>query len=500
MVASEFTSSCPAVGFFSRASKHDFSPKRWRLRLWTFPGSPLKGSLFECCQKHCDDRMAYLDPRRSPVIDPAQLADYTEVRSRPPNQKVCALITTKYHPTLPLAIHNYTYDAFMRNQADDMAVAARTLITESYSGQVISRSFSKFFNYHEKQAYKPTGDEHAFVIEEKVDGSIISLFYYNNEWMMASKSAFESPHTISARRILDKRYPNVLATLDKSKTYVFELVDPSMPIRVVYHKEDLVLLAIFARDGQEPPHSFDWSIFPFARPKVHNALQVNPKKLSQLNWHNEEGFVAKFWLTPEDRYPQRIKVKFESYIQLPPPEAQSLPKRLLRSTLRTVFPSTAYPPSNSGILQIYKDNRSKIHHFDPPAIAAKMDALRQSYLVSLQDISDDYGGEAWLNRVEKVWKRIDALLTLQEDDWRRILVILRREGYKPGQGSKKALKSVRQNFERRIQRSDIGSQFRSALIAWFVGDLPIKQVSLVLESMEIPVDLRSEEVLGFTAS
>jgi len=128
-----------------------------------------------------------------------------------------------------------------------------------------------------------------------------------------------------------------------------------------------------------------------------------------------------------------------------------------------------------------------------------MDALRQAYLESLQKIADDYGGEAWLNRVENVWKRIDALLTLQEDDWRQILAILRREGYKPGQG-KKAPKSVKQTFERRIQRSDIDSQFRAALIAWFAGELPVKQVALVLQNMIIPVDLQSKDILDFTSN
>ena len=440
--------------------------------------------------------MKYLDPRRSLVIDPAQLRDYAEVRLRPPKEKVCALLTSKYHPTLPLAIHNYTNGAFMLNKTDDLAMAARTLITESNSGQVISRSFSKFFNHHEKQAYKPTGDEYAFVIEEKVDGSIISLFYYNNEWMMASKSTFESQHTLSARRILDKLYPNVLTTLDKSKTYVFELIDPRMPIRVVYQQEDLILLAIFGKDGQEPPYNFDWSIFPFTRPRVHNDRQVNPKKLSQINWHNEEGFVVKFWLTPEDRYPQRIKVKFESYLRLPVPRPVS--KFITASTSKstnqkTVTPPPAtYPPSNSGILQIYKDHRLKIHHFDAPAIAARMDELRQAYLESLQAIADDYGGEAWLNQVENVWKRIDALLSLQEDDWRRILGVLRREGYKPCQ---RKVKGVNQKFAKRIERSDMDSQFRDALMAWFTGDSPSKQVAFVLQSMEIPVDLRSEDVL-----
>lgn len=439
--------------------------------------------------------MPYLDPRTSLVIDPGQLRDYAEARPRDPNQNVYALITTKYHPTLPLAIHNYTNGGIMRNQTDDMVVTARTLITESNSGRVISRSFSKFFNHHEKQGYKPRGDEYAFVIEEKVDGSIISLFYYNNQWMMASRSAFDSPHTISARRILDKLYPKVLTTLDKSKTYVFELVDPRMPIRVVYQKEDLVLLAIFAKDGQEPPYNFDWSTFPFARPKVHEAPQVDPQKLSQINWLNEEGFVVKFWQTPEDRYPQRIKVKFGSYLRLPVPGP-------VTKAVSSASPSKSatLPPSNSRILQLYKHNRSKIHHFDAPAITTKMNVHFQAYLVSLQDIADDYGGEAWLNQVQNVWERIDALLTLQEDDWRRILVILRREGYKPGQGKGKAPKTAKQIFEKRIQRSDIDRQFRAALIAWFVGDLPMKQVALVLQSMQIPADLRSEDVLDSTHS
>jgi len=445
----------------------------------------------------------YLDPRRSLVIDPARLGDYAETRPRPPNQKIYALLTTKYHRTLPLAIHNYTNDASMRNKTDDMAEAARSLITESNSGQVVSRSFSGFFNHHEKQAYKPTGDEYAFAVEEKVDGSIISLFSYNNEWMMASRSAFETPHTISARRILDKLYPDILKTLDKSKTYVFELIDPRMPIRVVYQKEDLVLLAIFAKDGQEPPYNFDWSTFPFARPKVHNVREVNPQQLSRMNWHNEEGFVIKFWLTPEDRYPRRIKVKFGSYLRLTGAVSTSTTPRSAStsnstSTHQTTFPPVTRPPSNSRILQIYNYNRSQIHHFDAPAIAAKMDALRQSYLVSLQGIADDYGGEAWLNRVENVWKRIDALITPQEDEWRRILVILRREGYKPGQGKGKDSRTMKQTFEKRVQRSDIDLQYRAALTAWFVGDLPIEQVALVLQSMDIPVDLRSEDVVDFT--
>ncbi|KAF8966265.1 RNA ligase-domain-containing protein [Flammula alnicola] len=400
-----------------------------------------------------------MNPLRSLTIDPDLLVDYAKKRQRPPNQKAFALITTKTHPTLSLAIHNYIGRTFVRQVWDDLLVAARTLVTETTTGAVVSRSFSKFFNYDEKLAYKPTGNEYAFMIEEKIDGSIISLFWYQNQWMMVSRSSFDSPHTTAARSILDQKYPRILDSLDKDKTYVFELVDLGMPIKVVYKKNDLVLLSIVSKDGQEPPHNFDWTTFPFPRPRVHVAPTVAPTALSKLNLENEEGFVVKFWLSPGDRYPQRIKVKFESYLQ-------GVGSSVTQSTSKLSIKTATSPPSHAKILETYLEGRLKIHHFKAALISDKMEAHKKEYLRSLENVADDYGGEAWLGVIENTWNRIHALVSLQEADWTQTTTSLEREGYKQDR-AKVVSTAAKQGFERRIKRADMDKSYRNALLAWF---------------------------------
>lgn len=425
------------------------------------------------------------DPLTSLTIDPAMLKDYATSCPRP-SGKPYALITTKYHPSLPLAIHNYTNRAFSRQNWDALAVAARALVTEIPTGNVVSRSFSKFFNYHEKLAYRPTGDEYTYAIEEKLDGSIISLFCYQNTWLTASRSSFDSPHTAAARNILDTKYPRIFERLDRNKTYIFELIDPTMPIKIVYETADLILLSIMSKDGIESPADFDWTSLPFPRPCVHNAPTVNPAALSKLNIRNKEGFVVKFWRTTSDKHPQRIKVKFESYLQ-------DTGHRVITSMAKISIRSTSEPPSNASILATYLTQRSQIHHFKPSVISNRMEACRRAYSESLESIADDYGGESWLRRIEDIWDRIDALVSLQEEEWKKLTAALERECYKPAANSQS--KVAKQGFERRIRRTDIDPSYRHALLAWFSGAPPAQQVEYFIKSLSIPNDLRSTTVL-----
>ena len=310
------------------------------------------------------------DPLTSLTIDHAMLKDYATSRPRP-SGKPYALITSKDHPSLPIAIHNYTNRAFSRQKWDALAVAARALVTEIPTGNVVSRSFSKFFNYHEKLAYRPTGNEYTFEIEEKVDGSIISLFCYKNTWITTSRSSFDGPHAATARSILDTKYTGILEKLVRNKTYVFELIDPSMPIKIVYETTDLILLSVMSKDGKEPPADFDWTSLPFPRPRVHGAPRVDPAALSKLNIKNEEGFVVKFWRTPHDEHPQRIKVKFESYLQ-------DTGHRVITSMAKVSIHSASEPPSYASILATYLTQRRQIHHFKSSVISDRMEACRRS--------------------------------------------------------------------------------------------------------------------------
>ncbi|PPQ80625.1 hypothetical protein CVT26_007430 [Gymnopilus dilepis] len=478
--------------------------------------------------------MSEQNPLKSLYISPTLLHSSAQSKPRPPTNKSFSLIISKPHPSYPLSIHNYNPKAaFSRATWDALSLAARSLVTHSSTGAVISRSMSKFFNFHEKWAYKPTGTEYAWRIEEKLDGSLISLFYYSysepnrkarGEWMFVSRSAFEvnSPHASSARRILERRYPGVLDGLDRELTYVFELVDPKLPIKVKYAQEDLYILSVVGKDGKEPPYDFDWTRLPFPRPRTHghgrDLMDISNskstgvpdlKELSKLNLRNEEGFVVLFWATKDDRYPQRVKVKFESYLDDTHfrPQVDGLHSAMSKiSALASLGPSssnlpklphhlsTPTPPSPALILELYTHHRSKIAHFKPTTISTTMERHKQSFLQSLAPLADDYGGAAWLELVERTWDRIHALVSLQEADLVQKMSELQREGYKPGAAHVKS-HLAKGGFERRVRKSDVDPGFREALRAWFGGEPGGKQVAAFLSGLEIPRDLRSQDVL-----
>lgn len=430
--------------------------------------------------------MVSSDPLTSLSIDPILLQDYATTRSRGTG-KPYALITTKVHRSLPLAIHNYTNRAFSRQKFDALAIAARTLVTEIPSGKVVSRSFSKFFNHNEKLAYKPTGNEHAFVIEEKVDGSIITLFFYLNKWIIISRSAFDSPHVVAAQKILDSKYPRVFDILNPDWTYVFELVDPHLPVKIRYPAADLILLSVISKDGAEPSADFDWTPLPFPRPRAHNAPSVIPEVLRKLNRENEEGFVVKFWRSATDTHPQRIKIKFESYLT-------SFNTSVIEAMSEMTLHTATGPPSNASILATYLEQRLKICNFKLSMVAYRMEACLNRFLQGFESISDDYGGEAWLQKIEVVWDRIDALVSLQEGDWKELTATLEREGYRPASMNSRS-QGAQQGFAKRIRRSDIDASYRSALLAWFSGVTPAKQVEHFINSLSIPNDLRSSTAI-----
>ncbi|PPR01461.1 hypothetical protein CVT24_001865 [Panaeolus cyanescens] len=427
-------------------------------------------------------------------------------------------ITTKHHPTLPLSIHNYSKTAFMRSTAIsllssdtqklDLCIASRALVTERDTGKVVSRSFSKFFNYHEKLAYKPTGTEPTWLVEEKIDGSIISFFYYQG-WQSVSRGAFDSPHSLQAKQVMEAQHPGLLQTLDKEKTYVFELIDPKAPIKVRYPKEGLVLLSIISKDGSEPPPNFDWSILPFKRPYIYSTPNLDPKALSKLNLSNEEGFVIKFWRSLDDRHPQRIKVKFDSYLKLTqlkagdsqPSAASRIPNVQIppgeRSKLFSALPSSPSPPSAASLVELYKAHRKKIPSFDSSRVSNSLSLFQTAYLSSLEDIADDYGGDAWIDLISSKWDRIHIILSLQEEDWTTLMDALTVQKFRPSAKNLTLSSSSKEKkaFDQRMKRGDVDAALKVIATAWWCGKPINKIVELIVDAWEVPKDMTSMEVI-----
>lgn len=126
------------------------------------------------------------------------------------------LVDYQDHPTLPLRIYNYTRTCQFEKKWDDITLMCRGLVLD-HEGTVVAYPLKKFFNMEELDSIP----NEPFEVYEKMDGSCIICFYYNNEWICATRKSFTSEQSIKATELL-KKYP--IERLDKNNTYIFEVI------------------------------------------------------------------------------------------------------------------------------------------------------------------------------------------------------------------------------------------------------------------------------------
>ncbi|KAI8821006.1 RNA ligase-domain-containing protein [Fimicolochytrium jonesii] len=227
------------------------------------------------------------------------------------------------HKTLPLFIWNYTEITQAKKLWDDITLACRGLITDT-NGTIVARSFPKFFNEPERP-YESTPE---FAVEKKVDGSLVVLFCYKGEWIMASRGAFDSPQAGLASQLLNERYPTLVDHLDADLAYSFELVHPENRIIVDYGSDrKLVFLAAFHRDGVEVDRTSLTTLMRRSGVELVPSINIDSftiiADLRAHNTLNEEGYVVRFTTG------LRIKVKFARYLDLDRIARKLTPRRVL---------------------------------------------------------------------------------------------------------------------------------------------------------------------------
>lgn len=139
-------------------------------------------------------------------------------------QTILSLIEQGYllvneHPTLPLRIYNYSRKTQFEKYWNDYTLMARGLILD-YDYNVVAMPFKKFFNYEEHKTDDIPKNE-KYEIYDKMDGSLGILFYYADEWHIATRGSFVSDQAIKAKELL-KKYP--IDVLNKKNTYLFEII------------------------------------------------------------------------------------------------------------------------------------------------------------------------------------------------------------------------------------------------------------------------------------
>ncbi|EDP98271.1 RNA ligase [Kordia algicida OT-1] len=207
------------------------------------------------------------------------------------------------HPTANLWIYNYTQAAQYDQYWTEETLQCRGLILdENYN--IVAKPIRKFFNIEEIGYDKLPNLP--FQVFEKMDGSLGILYWLNETPYIATRGSFTSKQAIKATEILHSKYTATFNKLDKSKTYIFEIIYPENRIIVDYGLEEkLVLLAITdTKTGKNEP----LQDIGFPIPTRYNFSSLH--ELKNLNWKNQEGFVIQY----ENGF--RVKIKFEDYIEL----------------------------------------------------------------------------------------------------------------------------------------------------------------------------------------
>lgn len=220
-----------------------------------------------------------------------------EVLNRYYEQK---LLVKQNHPELPLLIWNYTPKVQYENLWDEVTLKCRALVTD-LEGNIVAKSFNKFFNV-EELASVPSEN---FDVYEKLDGSLIVIFYYKDQWVVSSKGSFTSDHAIEAQKIISSWDLN---KLDKTKSYSGELIVPWNRIVCDYgDSRKVVLLAKFDVLGNE----YDLNEYKkdFEIVKKYDGLN-DYRNLKELIEKDKEGFVVRF------KSGFRMKVKGKEYLRL----------------------------------------------------------------------------------------------------------------------------------------------------------------------------------------
>lgn len=169
----------------------------------------------------------------------------------------------------------YTTNTVYSEDWDNVSLHARGIVFDYATGEVLARPFDKFFNLGEMinvetGELKPiagyvkqhlgfdnlSGDykHQKFRVMDKLDGSLGIAFWTGTDWYVKTAGSFESDQAKWANEWFDMIIdPSVL---DKSKTYLFEIIYDEDKHPIEYDFEGLVLLGIVdTKTGIEEPLS-----------------------------------------------------------------------------------------------------------------------------------------------------------------------------------------------------------------------------------------------------
>ena len=188
--------------------------------------------------------------------------------------------------------------------------------------ECVCRAFDKFGNYGE--SYVPEIDWEHVTVEEKVDGSLIKVWYHNGMWHVSTNGSIDAYKcdvndldvtfgSLFNEAVRCDNLDDFFATLDRYSTYMFELVSPQSRVTIFYPETKLYYLGqrrmLYCMEEFKEYDPLWAKKFGILYPKTYNLNSLEDC-LGHVNamTKDEEGFVIKDWES------NRMKLKSPEYL------------------------------------------------------------------------------------------------------------------------------------------------------------------------------------------
>lgn len=218
-------------------------------------------------------------------------------------------------------LFNLKYNSIVENRSLPIVRACRGSVVEYVNGewQVVAYAFDRFFNYGEPEADELDWNNEIKVYE-KYDGSLIKLFYWNDEWIVSTSGSVDgrtevNGHSVSFRElfweVFEQKWYNK-KYLEKELVYIFELCHPYNRVVVNYKNPELRLITVRDKTNYFNELNLDDFACQFDVADSHNFRDIHEVRdmASLIKGTEHEGFVIK------DVHGNRIKIKGSDYVNL----------------------------------------------------------------------------------------------------------------------------------------------------------------------------------------
>ena len=215
----------------------------------------------------------------------------------------------------------FSYNQLSSDFSIPLVREARGIIFTKDNFDVVCRPYCKFGNYGE--SYAATIDWTSARISQKIDGSLIKMWFHNEAWHISTNNTIDASNAkvedfffhnykeLFLEAVRKNTFINTFySMLDKNYTYMFELVSPSTRVVIPYSKINAFYLSrINNKTGEEIWGADDKNSCGLAVPKMYtmNTLEEVVAAAELLPW-DEEGYVV------FDKNFNRVKIKSPQYV------------------------------------------------------------------------------------------------------------------------------------------------------------------------------------------